>query len=121
MKADHYNCAVNLLARLGNTPDEVAKKLFDLGIRGQRYSCLHNPLTFYLRHMGINVYSISVVGSSQHKHNLWQCGIWINTGDHGHLWREVNESSKLIPVALFMNKFENDGAYQMLEEVYYRA
>jgi hypothetical protein len=70
-QANHYDCIVSLLVRLGKTPDDIAERLRQLGIKGWRNSYRRNPLSEYL---------MTIVPQSIFSENRQDIGIAINFG-----------------------------------------
>jgi hypothetical protein len=109
MKADHQRCIYIICARLGKTPDEVAGKLRELGIKGARGSHYNNPLSRYIDRFhefgfgSSNISSNTVVIEYTHKFGVAYFD-----------WFPYKKYPGLQPVGEFLRRF-HEGRYPELE------
>jgi hypothetical protein len=93
---------------LGSNPDEVADKLYALGIKG-RYAYQNNPLAKYI--MTTNGVEVSVaeavIENSKGIESSSQLGIYV---DGNYTWFYLLAFPKLLPAAMFLLQF-NRGQY----------
>jgi hypothetical protein len=94
-----------LLVALGKTKDEVAEKLFVLGIRGKRGKCLTCPIAQYLIENGVDA-----------RVGVWAWGLGVVgvVGVGGFYYYSIDEYPAIIPIRDFILAVDQ-GEYPQLE------
>jgi hypothetical protein len=120
-KANHYNCLVSLLSRLGKTPDDIAERLRQLSIKGHINSYRRNPLSEYLMSVvpqsifSENQQDIGIAIDFSHRLNRYILGISISKDKYHYEGNAAYYQLKPAcgSLALFLYSF-NEGSYRFL-------